>query len=64
MFSEMIQNMLNSGGKSAAMKRATQINNYANYSNIHSKSLTFIVFHLEISGNEVKDEHPQNIFNI
>lgn len=33
MFSEMIQNMLNSGGRSAAMKRAAQINNYVNYAN-------------------------------
>ena len=33
MFSEMIQNMLNSGGRSAAMKRASQINNYVNYTN-------------------------------
>ena len=30
MFSEMIQGLLNSGGKSAAMQRAAQINNYVN----------------------------------
>lgn len=30
MFSEMIQSLLNSGGKSAAMQRSTQINNYIN----------------------------------
>ena len=30
MFSEMIQGLLNSGGKSAAMQRAMQINNYVN----------------------------------
>ena len=30
MFSQMIQNLLNSGGKSAAMQRAAQINSYAN----------------------------------
>ena len=30
MFSEMIQGLLNSGGKSAAMQRATQINSYVN----------------------------------
>lgn len=28
MFSEMIQNLLNSGGKAAAMQRTAQINNY------------------------------------
>ena len=33
MFSEMIQGLLNSGGKSAAMQRATQINNYVNSAN-------------------------------
>lgn len=30
MFSEMIQGLLNSGGRSAAMQRAAQINNYVN----------------------------------
>lgn len=30
MFSEMIQSLLNSGGRSAAMQRAAQINNYVN----------------------------------
>lgn len=30
MFSQMIQNLLNSGGKSAAMQRAAQINSYVN----------------------------------
>ncbi len=30
MFSEMIQGLLNSGGKAAAMQRAAQINNYVN----------------------------------
>ena len=30
MFSQMIQNLLNSGGKSAAMQRAAQINAYVN----------------------------------
>ena len=30
MFSQMIQNMLNSGGKANAMQRAAQINNYVN----------------------------------
>lgn len=30
MFSKMIQNLLNSGGKAAAMQRAAQINNYVN----------------------------------
>lgn len=30
MFSEMIQSLLNSGGKSAAMQRSAQINNYIN----------------------------------
>lgn len=30
MFSQMIQNMLNSGGRDAAIKRATQINHYVN----------------------------------
>lgn len=30
MFSEMIQNLLNSGGKAAAMQRSAQINNYIN----------------------------------
>lgn len=30
MFSEMIQGLLNSGGKSAAMQRSAQINNYIN----------------------------------
>ena len=30
MFSEMIQGLLNTGGKSAAMQRAMQINNYVN----------------------------------
>ena len=30
MFSEMIQNLLNSGGKAAAMQRTAQINNYVN----------------------------------
>ncbi len=30
MFSEMIQNLLNSGGKTAAMQRSAQINNYIN----------------------------------
>lgn len=33
MFSEMIQNLLNSGGRDAAMKRAGQINGYVNRSN-------------------------------
>ena len=33
MFSEMIQNLLNSGGREAAMKRAAQINNYT-YNNV------------------------------
>ena len=33
MFSEMIQNLLNSGGKDAAMKRAAQLNAYANRAN-------------------------------
>ena len=33
MFSEMIQNLLNSGGKTAAMQRAAQINNYVNNAN-------------------------------
>ena len=32
MFSEMIQNLLNSSGREAAMKRAAQINNYTNSS--------------------------------
>lgn len=31
MFSKMIQNMLNSGGKAAAMQRATHLNNYVNH---------------------------------
>ena len=30
MFSEMIQSLLNSGGKTAAMQRSAQINNYIN----------------------------------
>ena len=30
MFSEMIQSLLNSGGKSAAIKRASQLNGYVN----------------------------------
>lgn len=30
MFSEMIQGLLNTGGRAAAMQRATQINNYVN----------------------------------
>ena len=30
MFSQMIQNLLNSGGKAAAMQRASQINSYVN----------------------------------
>ena len=30
MFSEMIQGLLNTGGRSAAMQRAAQINNYVN----------------------------------
>lgn len=30
MFSEMIQSLLNSGGRSAAMQRAAQLNNYVN----------------------------------
>lgn len=33
MFSEMIQGLLNSGGKSAAMQRATQLNSYVNNAN-------------------------------
>lgn len=33
MFSEMIQNLLNSGGKAAAMQRATQLNSYVNNAN-------------------------------
>lgn len=33
MFSKMIQNLLNSGGKASAMQRATQINNYVNSRN-------------------------------
>ncbi len=33
MFSEMIQSLLNSGGKSAAMQRAAQLNNYVNNAN-------------------------------
>jgi len=33
MFSEMIQNLLNSGGKDAAMKRAAQLNAYTNRAN-------------------------------
>ena len=33
MFSQMIQNMLNSGGKANAMQRAAQINNYVNNAN-------------------------------
>jgi soluble lytic murein transglycosylase-like protein len=33
MFSEMIQSLLNSGGKSAAMQRAAQINNYVKSAN-------------------------------
>lgn len=33
MFSEMIQNLLNSGGKQAAMQRTTQINKYVNSMN-------------------------------
>ena len=33
MFSEMIQGLLNSGGKAAAMKRSAEINNYVNNMN-------------------------------
>ena len=33
MFSEMIQGLLNSGGKTAAMKRSVEINNYVNNMN-------------------------------
>ena len=33
MFSKMIQNLLNSGGKASAMQRAAQINNYVNSRN-------------------------------
>lgn len=33
MFSEMIQNLLNSSGRSNAMQRATQLNNYVNNAN-------------------------------
>lgn len=33
MFSEMIQNLLNSGGRAQAMQRAAQINNYVNNAN-------------------------------
>lgn len=33
MFSKMIQNLLNSGGKASAMQRAAQINNYVNNRN-------------------------------
>ena len=33
MFSEMIQNLLNSGGKAAAMQRSAQINNYVKNAN-------------------------------
>lgn len=33
MFSEMIQGLLNSGGKTAAMKRSAEINNYVNNMN-------------------------------
>jgi soluble lytic murein transglycosylase-like protein len=33
MFSEMIQSLLNSGGKSVAMQRAAQLNNYAKNAN-------------------------------
>ncbi len=33
MFSQMIQNLLNSGGKASAMQRAAQINNYVNNKN-------------------------------
>ena len=33
MFSEMIQNLLNSGGKAAAMQRASQLNRYVNNAN-------------------------------
>ena len=33
MFSEMIQSLLNSGGKNAAMQRAAQLNNYVNNAN-------------------------------
>ena len=35
MFSEMIQGLLNSGGKTAAMQRAAQINNYVKNANHH-----------------------------
>ena len=34
MFSKMIQSMLNSGGKAAAMQRATHLNNYVNHATI------------------------------
>ncbi len=34
MFSEMIQNLLNTGGKSAAMQRAAKLNNYIDRANI------------------------------
>ena len=39
MFSEMIQNLLNSGGREAAMKRAAQINSYVNRANDVNKAV-------------------------
>lgn len=38
MFSEMIQSLLNSGGKNAAMQRAAQINNYVNNVNRYTQT--------------------------
>ncbi len=40
MFSEMIQSLLNSGGKAAAMKRASQLNGYVNNINKNSQHQT------------------------
>ena len=40
MFSEMIQSLLNSGGKAAAMQRAAQINNYVNSVNKYAAQKT------------------------
>lgn len=54
MFSEMIQNLLNTGGRTAAMQRSAQINNYINSVNKQINNQN------KISSNSLDTIYPPN----
>lgn len=58
MFSQMIQNLLNSGGRSAAMQRAAQINSYVN-----SKTNVVASNSMQARANALDTLYPANSVN-